>query len=65
MVLTKHSVHLGTVEVSEQVWQSLTEEERQVVTDVLAKYRPIIEDKINQETEEGLETLKAKRYEDY
>ena len=59
MVLTKHSVHLGTVEVSEQVWQSLTEEERQVVTDVLAKYRPIIEDKINQETEEGLETLKA------
>ena len=30
-----------------------------MVTDVLAKYRPIIEDKINQETEEGLETLKA------
>ena len=50
IVLTKHSVHLGTVEVSEQVWQSLTE--------VLAKYRPIIEERINKETEEGLEFLK-------
>ena len=29
IVLTKHSVHLGTVEVSEQIWQSLTEEQRQ------------------------------------
>lgn len=58
IVLTKHSVHLGTVEVSEQIWQSLTEEQRQVITDVLAKYRPIIEDRINKETEEGLEFLK-------
>ena len=58
VVLTKHSVHMGTVEVSEQVWQSLTEDERQVITDVLAKYRPIIEDRINKETEEGLEFLK-------
>ena len=58
VVLTKHSVHLGTVEVSEQIWQSLTEEERGVVTEVLDKYRPIIEERIRKETEEGLETLK-------
>lgn len=58
VVLTKHSVHLGTVEVSEQIWQSLTEEQRQIITEVLAKYRPIIEDRINKETEEGLEFLK-------
>ncbi|MCD7995564.1 MAG: TRAP transporter substrate-binding protein [Clostridia bacterium] len=58
VVLTKHSVHLGTVEVSEQIWQSLTEEQRQVITDVLAKYRPVIEERINKETEEGLEFLK-------
>ncbi len=58
VVLTKHSVHLGTVEVSEQIWQSLTEEERRVVTEVLDKYRPIIEERIRKETEEGLETLK-------
>lgn len=60
IVLTKHSVHLGTVHVSEQIWQSLTEEQRQVVTEVLAKYRPIIEERINKETETGLEELKAK-----
>ena len=41
-----------------KIWQSLTEEQRQVITDVLAKYRPIIEDRINKETEEGLEFLK-------
>lgn len=58
IVLTKHSVHLGTVHVSEQIWQSLTEEERQVITEVLAKYRPLIEERINKETEEGLEFLK-------
>lgn len=58
IVLTKHSVHLGTVEVSEQIWQGLSEEERQVITDVLAKYRPIIEERIVKETEEGLEFLK-------
>lgn len=58
VVLTRHSVHMGTVEVSEEIWKSLTEEERQVITDVLAKYRPIIEERINKETEEGLEFLK-------
>ena len=59
VVLTKHSVHLGTVEVSEMVWQSLTDKERSVVEEVLAKYRPIIEEKINKETEEGTEFLKS------
>lgn len=59
VVLTKHSVHLGTVEVSEMVWQSLTDKERSVVEEVLAKYRSIIEEKINKETEEGTEFLKS------
>lgn len=58
-MLTKHSVHLGTVEVSEMVWQSLTDKERSVVEEVLAKYRSIIEEKINKETEEGTEFLKS------
>lgn len=58
LVLTGHSVHIGTVEVSEQIWQSLTEEERQTVKDVLAEYRPTIEERIRQETEEGMEYLK-------
>ncbi len=60
LVLTKHSVHMGTVHVSEQIWESLTDEERNVVTEVLAKYRPIIEEQIRKESEEGLEYLKEK-----
>lgn len=54
IVLTEHSVHLGTVHVSEQIWNEMTEEERQAVTEVLEKYRPIIEERIYKEEEEGL-----------
>ncbi len=57
IVLTEHSVHLGTVHVSEQIWNEMTEEERQAVTEVLEKYRPIIEERIYKEEEEGLATL--------
>lgn len=60
LVLTKHSIHLGTVEVSEQVWQDLTEEQRQIITKILDKYRPIIEKRINEGTKEGLKMLEDK-----
>lgn len=59
LILSKHSVHMGTVHVAESIWQKLSEEQRQVVTDALAKYRPEIENRINQQTEEGIEMLKA------
>lgn len=57
LILTKHSVHLGTVEVSEQIWQSLTDSQREVITEVLAEYRPKIQERIEQESEEGLTQL--------
>jgi tripartite ATP-independent transporter DctP family solute receptor len=60
LVLTKHSVHMGTVHASEAVWQKLTQEQRDVITAALAKYRPEIEDRINVGTEEGLKFLREK-----
>ncbi len=58
LVLTKHSVHLGTVHVSEVIWKTLSDAQKKVITDALAKYRPVIEEKINKQTEEGLAFLK-------
>jgi tripartite ATP-independent transporter DctP family solute receptor len=58
LVLTKHSVHMGTVHASEIIWQKLTQEQRDIVTNALAKYRPEIENRINKSTEEGLAYLR-------
>jgi len=60
LVLTRHSVHLGTVHVSEVIWQSLTQAQRDVITAAMAKYRPLIEERINTKTVEGLTFLKEK-----
>lgn len=58
LILTKHSVHMGTVHVSEQIWSSLSDEHRMVISDLLAKYRPEIEKMIIEQTEAGLVQLK-------
>lgn len=60
LVLTKHSVHMGTVHVSEIIWQNLTQAQRDVITAALAKYRPVIEERINKNTVDGLAFLKSK-----
>jgi len=60
LVLTKHSVHMGTVHVSDMIWQSLTQAQRDVITAALAKYRPVIEERINKNTLDGLVFLKSK-----
>jgi TRAP-type C4-dicarboxylate transport system substrate-binding protein len=60
LVLTKHSVHMGTVHVSEQIWKALTQEQRDIITAALAKYRGEIETRINKNTEDGLKMLKDK-----
>ena len=60
LILTKHSVHMGTVHVSEMIWQSLTQEQRDIITAALTKYRPVIEERINKSTVDGLAFLKSK-----
>jgi tripartite ATP-independent transporter DctP family solute receptor len=60
VVLTGHSVHMGTVHVSEQIWTKLTDEQRKLILDTLAKYRPEIQRRIIEQTEKGIAALKAK-----
>lgn len=60
VVLTRHSVHMGTVHVSEIIWKTLSADQQKVITDALAKYRPVIEEMINENTEAGLAELKEK-----
>jgi len=60
MILTRHSVHLGTVHVSEIIWKSLSDEQRAVIVAALKKYRPLIEERINKNTVDGLAFLKSK-----
>ena len=60
IVLTGHSVHMGTVHVSEQIWRTLTNEQQRIITDVLEHYRPEIERRINESTEAGLQTLRGR-----
>jgi TRAP-type transport system periplasmic protein len=58
IVLTNHSVHMGTVHVSEQMWQSLSEEDREMILEVFEEYRPEIDERILKDTEEKLELMK-------
>jgi len=60
VILTKHSVHMGTVHVSEQIWRRLTADQQKVVLDALAKYRPEIQNRIVKQTEEGVQILRSR-----
>jgi len=58
VILTGHSVHMGTVHISEIIWRRLSSEQQQIVTDVLAHYRPEIERRIIAQTEQGKQLLR-------
>ena len=60
VILTRHSVHMGTVHVSEMIWRRLTAEQQNIITEALARYRPEIERRIVQQTEEGIQALRAR-----
>jgi TRAP-type C4-dicarboxylate transport system substrate-binding protein len=60
IVLTGHSVHMGTVHVSEQIWRRLNADQQKIVLDTLAKYRPEIQRRIVDQTNRGIETLRAR-----
>lgn len=60
VILTGHSVHMGTVHVSEQIWTKLTAAQQKVIMDALDKFRPEIQKKIIQQTEEGIGILRSR-----
>ena len=57
MIETRHNVHMGTVHVSEKVWQSLSEEDQQLLTEVFAKYSEQVDDMIISQTKERLQEM--------
>ena len=60
VILTGHSVHMGTVHVSEQIWSRLTAEQQRIILDAFDKYRDEVDRLVNQQTEEGIRTLRAR-----
>lgn len=48
IINTKHSVHMGTVHVSEKIWQQLSESDRKLILDVFEEYQPMIDQKIDE-----------------
>ncbi len=57
IIMTHHSVHMGTVNFSKKIWDTLTAEQ-QVILDTLAEYRPIVTQRINDKQDADLEELK-------
>lgn len=60
IILTRHVVHLGTVHVSEQVWQRLAEADRKLILDVLAQYRPEIDKRMDEKIASASKEMAAK-----
>jgi TRAP-type transport system periplasmic protein len=61
IILTGHSVHMGTVHFSEKIWNELTEEDREIIREVVQSKRSDISDMINNLSREALLTFIEKR----
>jgi TRAP-type transport system periplasmic protein len=59
IVLTNHTVHMGSVHVSEQVWNTIPEEDRELILDVFDEFRPLIDERIAAQSEDLLEEMRA------
>jgi tripartite ATP-independent transporter DctP family solute receptor len=60
IILTRHVVHLGTVHVSDQIWQRLPEADRKLILDVFAEYRPVIDKQMDEKIEAATKEMTAK-----
>lgn len=59
LILTNHTQHMGTVHVSERIWKGLPETDRDLIMAVFNKFRPVIDERIEKNTVEKLETMRA------
>lgn len=60
IVLTNHSIHMGTVHVAEKMWQSLSESDRKMIMDVFNEYRSEIDKRLDADASANLEEMQAK-----
>jgi len=58
LMLVNCSYHMGSVHVSEKIWQQLDEADQDLVKDVFREYRPKITEKIVSNENEKLEIMK-------
>ena len=57
IINTKHSVHMGTVHVSEKIWQQLSESDQKLILDVFKEYQPMIDQKIDEASKIDLQKM--------
>jgi tripartite ATP-independent transporter DctP family solute receptor len=57
IINTNHSVHVGTVHVSEQIWKKLSKQDQKMILDVFKEYKPIIDQKIDAATKSDLQKM--------
>ncbi len=60
IIMTKHVVHLGSVHVSEQIWQKFSEADRAMIMKVFEEYRPEIDKRMDEKIESATKEMVAK-----
>lgn len=60
IIETRHVVHMGTIHVSEQIWQKLPEADRTMILEVFDEYLPVMDELMDKKTEEAIAFLKEK-----
>jgi tripartite ATP-independent transporter DctP family solute receptor len=60
IILTKHVVHLGTVHVSEQIWNKISAPNRDMILKVFDEYRPMIDKKMDEKITSATQEMIAK-----
>lgn len=58
VILTNHTVHMGTVHISEMVWKRLAKEDQDLIMAVFDEFRPKIDSAIEKDAVEKLEVMK-------
>ena len=57
MINTQHNLHMGTVHVSEKIWQQLSEKDRKMFTELLDTWTKKVDELIDSQTKENLAVM--------
>jgi len=57
MINTQHNLHMGTVHVSEKIWQQLSEKDRKMFTELLDTWTKKVDELIDTQTKDNLAVM--------
>jgi tripartite ATP-independent transporter DctP family solute receptor len=60
LIMTEHNIHMGTVHVSEKVWQKFPDADKKLIMEVVDKYTAEVDKLIDQQTNDNLKEMVAK-----